>query len=319
MGSTTRWTTRATVAVVVTAPIVTIPVSAEASPASVPAVAAPPASAAAGPRGVAAKSAYLFDSGTRKTRWSRAADTRRPIGSITKVMTAMVVIRAGKLDRKITVKKKHVDYVSRSDGSRAWLRVGDRLTVRQLLNALMLPSGCDAAYVLADAYGPGWKGFVAKMNKTARQLKMTRTKYANFDGLPWPSGTATNSTTRDQVKLADYAMKNKEFRAIVARRSYSLKAGGGHGAYRWTNTNRLLSSYRGTIGIKTGKTDLAGYSLMFAARRGKRTLIGVVLNSSTTREQARFTDAMKMLNWGFGVRTTGVLTVAPVPPGANVD
>ncbi|MFI0445086.1 D-alanyl-D-alanine carboxypeptidase family protein [Actinomadura sp. 6N118] len=316
MGSTMRWTTRAAVAVVVTVPMVTIPVSAEATPST---TAEPSASAAAGPRGVAAKSAYLFDSGARKTRWSRAADTRRPIASITKMMTAMVVIRAGKLDRKLTVKKKHIDYVNKNGASRAWLRVGDKLTVRQLLNAMLLPSGCDAAYVLADAYGPGWKGFVTKMNKTARQLKMTRTKYANFDGLPWPSGTATSSTARDQVKLADYAMKNKEFRAIAARKTYPLKAGGGHGTYRWTNTNRLLNSYRGAIGIKTGTTDLAGYSLMFAARRGKRTLIGVVLNSSKTKEQVRFTDAMKMLNWGFGVRATGVLTVAPVVPGANVD
>ncbi|MFP3967930.1 serine hydrolase [Actinomadura fulvescens] len=310
---TARWTTRTTIAAVVTAPLVTIPVTAQAAPAP------PPASTAAGPRGVAAKSAYLFDSGTRKTRWSRAADTRRPIASLTKVMTAMVVIRAGRLDRKITVRKKHVDYVRKTDATRAWLRVGDKLTVRQLLNAMMLPSGCDAAYVLADAYGPGWKGFVAKMNKTARQLRMTRTKYANFDGLPWPTGTATGSTARDQIKLAHHAMKNREFRAIVARKSFTLRAGGGHGAYRWTNTNRLLSSYRGTIGIKTGKTDLAGYSLMFAARRGKRTLIGVVLNSSATKEQVRFTDAMRMLNWGFGVRTTGVLKVAPVPPGANID
>ncbi|MFG2000015.1 D-alanyl-D-alanine carboxypeptidase family protein [Spirillospora sp. NPDC048911] len=315
MGSTMRWTTRTTVAVVVTAPLVTIPISAEAAPAAPLA----PASAAAGPAGVAAKSAFLYDSGTRKTRWSRAADTRRPIASITKLMTAMVVIRGGKLDRKITVKKKHIDYVNKNDASRAWLRVGDRLTVRQLLNAMLLPSGCDAAYVLADTYGPGWKGFVAKMNKTARQLKMTRTKYANFDGLPWPSGTATNSTARDQIKLADYAMKNREFRAIVARKSYTLKAGGGHGTYRWTNTNRLLKSYRGAVGIKTGTTDLAGYSLVFSAKRGKRTLIGVVLNSSKTTEQVRFTDAMKMLNWGFGVRATSVLNVAPVEPGANID
>ncbi|MBO2452432.1 D-alanyl-D-alanine carboxypeptidase [Actinomadura barringtoniae] len=297
------------------APALSASASAEAATTPAPAV---PAAAAKGPS-VAARSAYLWDSGAKKTRWTKSPDTRRPVASITKVMTAMVVLRGGHLDRKITVKKKHVDYAKSHGASSAKLRAGDKLTVRQLLNAMMLPSGCDAAYVLADSYGPGWRGFVAKMNKTAKQLKMTRTHYANFDGLPWPSQTSTLSTARDQIKLGHYAMRNKDFRAVVARRSYSLGSGGGHHAYKWTNTNLMIGSYRGTIGIKTGFTDGAGYSLMFAAHRGKRILIGVVLNSSTRNPNARFTDAARLLNWGFGVRTAEVYRVPPVPAGANID
>lgn len=309
MRSSRRWT--CVIATAVTAPLVAVPGTAEA--------AGPSRVAAAGPSGVAAKSAYLFDSTAKKYRWSRAADTRRPIASITKVMTAIVVLRSGRLDRKVTVKQKYIDYAVRQGGSMAKLRAGDKLTVRQLLNGLMLPSGCDAAYMLADVYGPGWRGFVAKMNKTAKSLGMTRTKYANFDGLPWPSATSTSSTARDQAKLGHYAMKRADFRSVVARRTYKLKAGGGHHAYSWINTNRLLGSYKGAIGIKTGTTDAAGYSLMFAAKRGSRTLTGIVLNSSTTTEQVRFTDAARMLNWGFGARSAQILRVPPVPAGANVD
>ncbi|SEF49370.1 D-alanyl-D-alanine carboxypeptidase (penicillin-binding protein 5/6) [Thermomonospora echinospora] len=288
--------------------------------AAAPASPAPPAGAtAAGPSGVQARSALLYEPAKRKIHWHRSGNTKRPIGSITKAMTAVVVLRAGNLDRKITIKQKYIDYAVRHGGSMANLRPGDKLTARQLLRALMLPSGCDAAYALADVYGPGWRGFVKKMNTTARQLNMGRTHYANFDGLPWPTATAGYSTALDQTKLANYAMKRADFRKVVGTRTYSLAAGGGHRSYTWHNTNRLLGSYRGAAGVKTGYTSAAGYSLMFAATRGKRTLVGVVLNSSTTDSTARFTDASKVLNWGFGVRSTEQLVLAPMPPGANVD
>ncbi|MBW8480944.1 D-alanyl-D-alanine carboxypeptidase family protein [Actinomadura parmotrematis] len=284
---------------------------------AVPALAAD--AAAAGPSGVNAKSAILFDSGTRKVKWGRAVDTKRPIGSITKLMTAVVVVRAGGLDRKITVKQKYIDYAVRHGGSMAKLRAGDKLTARQLLNGLLLPSGCDAAYALADVYGPGWRGFVAKMNKAAAALKMTRTHYANFDGLPWPSDTATYSTARDLTRLGYYAMTKADIRAVVARRTYTLPSGGGHHAYSWLTTNRLIGSYKGAIGVKTGHTNASGYSLLFSAKRGSKTYLGVVLNSSTTSEAARFTDAAKVLNWGFGVKAAAAYTPPAVVSGANVD
>ncbi|WP_067463002.1 D-alanyl-D-alanine carboxypeptidase family protein [Actinomadura macra] len=300
---------------VAAAPLVAVPAGLPA-----PSLAAPTANAAvAGPAGVGAKSAFLYDDGAKKTKWSRAATTKRPIASITKVMTALVVLRAGKLDRTVTVKQKHIDYAVRQGGSMANLRAGDKLTVRQLLNGLLLPSGCDVAYLLADLYGPGWRGFVTKMNKTAAQLGMKSTKYANFDGLPWPSATSTYSTAYDQTRLAHFALMRADFRAIVARSSYKLAKNKTHNAYSWTNTNRLLGSYKGAAGIKTGTTDAAGYSLMFSARRGTRTLVGIVLNSSTTNETARFTDAARMLDWGFGAKSAGILRVPPVPAGANVD
>ncbi|GAA2164549.1 D-alanyl-D-alanine carboxypeptidase family protein [Actinomadura napierensis] len=294
-----------------------LPLAAVPSLMAAPAPARAAARPAAGPTGVGARSALLYDVTAGTTAWSRAADTERPIASITKVMTAVVVLHEGGLGRKVTIKRKYLTYARKHDGSTAALHAGDKLTVRQLLNALLLPSGCDAAYALADTYGPGKKRFIAKMNDAARELGLAHTTYANFDGLPWPTATSTRSTARDQVRLAGYAMDDAVFRGTVARRTYKLTRTKAHHAYTWTNTNRLLGSYKGAAGIKTGTTDAAGYSLLFAARRGGHAFTGIVLNSSTTDERARFTDAARMLDWAFG--TTDTYRVPPAPTNTPTD
>ena len=169
-------------------------------------VRAPPAGAAvarpgaggprAAPAGVTAVAADLVDTTTGAALWSRLLNRRRPIASITKVMTALVVIRAGHLERPIRVTARAVAYARDHDAGSAGLHAGDVLTARQLLEGLLLPSGADAAYALATAYGPGWHAFVAKMNDTARRLGMTGTHFANFDGLPWPAEWSTYATPR---------------------------------------------------------------------------------------------------------------------------
>ncbi|WP_433330899.1 D-alanyl-D-alanine carboxypeptidase family protein [Spirillospora sp. CA-294931] len=253
-------------------------------------------SAATGPPRIRARSAYLADADTGRTLWRRGAHTRRPIGSITKVMTALVVIRSGRLDRRIRIRPRHTAYAAARNGSVARLRPGDRLTARELLSAMLLPSGCDAAAALADTYGPGHKRFVRKMNRTARALGMTRTRYTDVAGLPQSPGL---STVRDQVTLGRYALRYAEFRNVVSRSRHALRRTRGHHKYVWRNTNILLGDYRGMIGIKSGYTRAAGYSFLFAARRNGRTLVGAVLNSSRTRPHSRFTDATRLLNWGF--------------------
>jgi serine-type D-Ala-D-Ala carboxypeptidase (penicillin-binding protein 5/6) len=260
-----------------------------------------PAAAAAptGPAHVTAAAAELVDLTTGKTLWARNFQVKRPIASITKVMTAYVVIEAGQLNRKIRVTAAAEDYGQQYDPSEAGLVPGDVLTTRQVLEALLLPSGDDAAYLLATTYGPGWPAFVRKMNAAARKLGLTRTHYANFDGLPWPSEYSTYSTAHDLILLAEAAMKLPAFRQIVAQRYHSIAATSQHHHYYWTNTNLLLGSYRGAIGIKTGFTQGAGYCLLFAAQKGKTELIGVVLDSTRTDPQERFTGAATMLTWGF--------------------
>lgn len=257
--------------------------------------------AASRPHHVEARGADLVNAGDGRRLWSRKLNRRRPMGSITKVMTALVVIRAGHLGRHIRITGGIPAYIRRHpDASSAGLQAGDVLTVRQLLNAMLLPSGCDAALALAKAYGPGRHAFVGAMNATAQRLGMRRTRFSNFDGLPLPTEQSTYSTPRNLITLGRAAMKLAAFRRIAGHRSRRLVATAAHHAYFWQNTNLLLRSYPGAFGIKTGSTDAAGYCLLFEAAHHGRTLIGVVLHSSGTDPFTRFRAAARLLNWGFG-------------------
>ncbi|MEV6315307.1 serine hydrolase [Streptomyces sp. NPDC051776] len=275
------------------------------------------AQAAAGPSGITAKGAYLLDSGPNKKLWSKSADTRRQMASTTKIMTAMVVLdtRGVDLDRKVTVKQAYRDYVAREGASTADLKTGDKLKVRQILYGLMLPSGCDAALALADTFGTGstrkkrTKSFISKMNKKADELGMSKTDFDSFDGI---SPTGKNlSTPRDMAKLARHAMKNSTFSGVVKAASTKQKATNGR-TYTWYNTNQLLGSYNGAIGIKTGTGTAAGPCLVFAAQRGGRTIVGVVLNDAN-----RYTDARKMLDWAYGTHTA--MKLRQLPKSAQRD
>ncbi len=260
--------------------------------------AAPTALAASGPAGVAAPWAELVNATTGKVLWSRSPNGERPMGSITKVMTAYVVLEAGHLNRLITVPEGIVRYDT--GASTAGLIPGEKYTALQLLYAMLIPSGCDAAYTLANAYGPGLGNFMAKMNATARRLGMGRIHFTDPSGLPNPTGYSTYSSPNDLVSLGRDAMKLAVFRQIVALRTYHLAASGTHRAHTWTNYNSLLRTYPGAIGIKTGQTVAAGACVLFEARRGSTVLIGVVLHSAVwTNLGAALSDATKMLNWGF--------------------
>jgi len=270
-------------------------------------------STAGRPHHVEARGADLMNAGDGRRLWSRKLNRRRPMGSITKVMTALIVIRAGHLGRHIRISGAIPAYMRRHrDASSAGLRAGDVLTVRQLLNAMLLPSGCDAALALAKAYGPGRHAFVREMNATAQRLGMRRTRFSNFDGLPLPTEHSTYSTPRNLITLGRAAMKLAAFRRIAGHRSRRLAATAAHHAYFWQNTNLLLRSYPGAFGIKTGSTDAAGYCLLFEAAYHGRTLIGVVLHSSGTNPFTRFRAAARLLNWGFGASI--VLPHRPVRP-----
>jgi D-alanyl-D-alanine carboxypeptidase (penicillin-binding protein 5/6) len=259
---------------------------------------------ASAPSGVAAPWAELANAATGADLWSRDSTAERPMGSIAKVMTAYVVIEAGGLNRVFTVPKGITGYDDKYGASTAGLVPGNRYTALQLLYALLIPSGCDAAYTLADMYGPGTNQFIAKMNATAKKLGLTKTHFTDFSGLPDPTEYSTYSSARDLISLGRDAMTLAVFRQIVALKTYHLAADPWHGAHTWTNYNSLLWTYSGAIGIKTGQTAAAGACLLFEARRGSKTLIGVVLHSSmssmssTSLTQA-FSDATKMLNWGF--------------------
>jgi serine-type D-Ala-D-Ala carboxypeptidase (penicillin-binding protein 5/6) len=258
---------------------------------------------ASAPQKVKATGGALADAGTDKLLWSRQLDTERPIGSIAKVMTALVVLQSGDLNRQIRIPKAVLQYVAKYQGESAGLRPGDVLTTSELLEALLLQSACDAAYVLAMTYGPGMPGFLAKMNATALQLGMTHTHFTSPDGLPYPTEYSTYSTPADLVTLGLAAMQLPVFRSMVDQRFYNLaKIRGLHHAYWWGNTNGLIGSYQGAVGIKTGYTDAAKHCLLFEAVRHGTTLIGVVLGSPDTGPAAGAQAAASLLNWGFGLK-----------------
>jgi D-alanyl-D-alanine carboxypeptidase (penicillin-binding protein 5/6) len=243
----------------------------------------------------------LVDLSTGTLLWSQDADVPRPMGSITKVMTALVVLQAGHLGQEITVTKAAVRYAQRDGASSAGLLAGDVLTVQQLLEAMLLPSGCDAAYLLANAYGPGVPAFIAKMNAMAKALDMTSTHFSWFDGMPYPTEYSTYSSPTDLIRLGVAAMRSAVFRGIVGQRSYYLPATSQHHSYLWDTTNALIRSYPGAVGIKTGDTNAAGNCLLFGAVRDQGTLIGVVLHARpTSNPGSAIIAGAQVLTWGYG-------------------
>ncbi|MFJ3309317.1 D-alanyl-D-alanine carboxypeptidase family protein [Streptomyces sp. NPDC086549] len=280
--------------------------------AAAPAQAAPSAPQAPSAPSVSAQGAYAMNAATGRTLFGKGADTQLRTGSTTKIMTALVVLSQQhlNLDRKVKIKKEYTDYVidpvtHTQRYSSANLILGDSMKVKDLLYGLLLPSGCDAAYALADTYGSGsttaqrTKSFIAKMNSKARELGMTNTHFDSFDGV---SNGRNLASSRDLAKLAVVALKNKTFKKVVGTKEYddmqSYQPGGGtHAMAPWKNSNKLLSSYRGAIGVKTGSGPEAKFCLVFAATRGNRTVVGTILADTSADE--RFKDAKKILDYGF--------------------
>ncbi len=254
---------------------------------------------------IVAKGGFVMNSGTGKALYSKTADTRRSTGSTTKIMTALVVLKQKNVNLKsqVTIQKAYSDYIVSKNASSARLIVGDKVTVGQLLYGLMLPSGCDAAYALADKFGTGKtrdarvKSFIGKMNATAKSLKLKNTNFDSFDGI---GGGKNYSTPRDLTIIAREAMKNSTFRTVVKTKSTKQTVtmkNGGKRVMSWANTNKMLSSYSGAIGVKTGSGPTAKYCLVFAATRNGKTVIGTVLTS--TNESTRTADAKKLMDYGF--------------------
>lgn len=236
---------------------------------------------------VTARSALLA-SGDGAILWSRKADQKRAMASITKIMTAVVALEEGNLDERVEVPRSSA-FVGEST---AYLRPGDTLTLRDLLKALLVKSGNDAAIAVAVHIAGGEDAFVAKMNAKAAELGLVDTHFANAHGLDEPGH---HTTAQDLSVLARYAMANPEFRRIVGAKEVKIKVDGRTETLE--NTNLLIGNYRGVTGIKTGFTDDAGYCVIDSAERDGVTLYAVVLG--TKGELQRFRDARELLDWGF--------------------
>jgi serine-type D-Ala-D-Ala carboxypeptidase (penicillin-binding protein 5/6) len=170
------------------------------------------------------------------------------------------------------------------------LRAGERLTVRDLLAAVLIQSANDAAFALAGHAGPGGlRGFIRLMNAEARELGLGDTHFVRPDGLDTPGHY---STARDVLALARAAMRRPLIRQLVRRTGGRIA--GGRELFAW---NDLLGDYAGLIGVKTGHTDQAGWSQVAAARRDGTVIYAVILGSPSRAE--RNADLAELLDWGF--------------------
>jgi serine-type D-Ala-D-Ala carboxypeptidase (penicillin-binding protein 5/6) len=282
------------------------PVVVESSPTAIPATPTPrptpqPILTVRGtPPAISASAFYLVDMETDHVLASQNDVKPVPMASTTKIMTALIAIESGDLNQPVTIQQDSLERIAEG-GSSAGLRVGDTLSLHDMLYALMLPSGDDAAVAIADTLAGSPQAFVQRMNLFAYHLRLFQTHYANPDGLSLtPEEDLQHYTTaNDLSRLAEYALRIPFFAQVVHTEHYVVLASAAHARYDWTNTNTLLGSYTGMLGVKTGFTYAAGYCLVFAAERNGHMLLGVVLHSAS--EEQRVQDAVALLNWGFAL------------------
>jgi D-alanyl-D-alanine carboxypeptidase (penicillin-binding protein 5/6) len=247
---------------------------------------APPAAVAA-PPAIGAPSAIVIDAKTGERIYARAPNARRSIASTTKLMTALITLERTRPTQVFTAPA----YPGGAGESTVGLRSGERLTVRDLLRALMLPSANDAAYDLAVNIGGSQAGFVRIMNAHARDLGLDGTHYSTPIGLDDPGNY---STATDLARLAARLTQNRMLARIVNRSSAVLRSGAR--VRRVINRNRLVSRFEFIDGVKTGHTSGAGYVLVGAAHGHGAKVISVVLG--TPSEAARDADSLALLRYG---------------------
>ena len=235
------------------------------------------------PPQVSAKSAALLDGMTGECLYEKNGDQRALIASTTKIMTGLLVCEAGDLDRTVTVPET----AAGTEGSSMYLKSGETLTRRELLYGMMLHSGNDAALTLAISVSGSEAAFVRQMNRRACALNLTQTHFANPHGLD--SGE-NYSTALDLARLAQAALQNEQFRAVVSTKTITCAG------RTLTNHNKLLWRYDGCIGVKTGYTRHAGRILVSAAERGGRMLIAVTISDPDD-----WRDHVSLLDYGFAV------------------
>jgi len=228
------------------------------------------------------RSGLLFDLDSGEILWSRKPDRRRPIASITKMMTALLVVERLPEGSKVKVTKEALKYQGSGVGV---LPKGRRVGLQAMLYGLMLASGNDAAIALSQRVSGTLKGFVSQMNAKARAMHLGCTRFTRPDGF---EDKGNYSCAYDLAALAKVVLANRRLRRIVRRRAVVLPFPVKGGKLYLYNHNPLLKTgYRGTIGVKTGFTDAAGHSLVAAVRRNGHTLGVVLLHSPNINKQAR--------------------------------
>jgi serine-type D-Ala-D-Ala carboxypeptidase (penicillin-binding protein 5/6) len=237
------------------------------------------------------RSGVLFDLDTGEVLWRRLPDRVLPIASLTKMMTALIVVQRSKPSDKVRVTKEALAYKGSAVGI---LPKGKRIKLETMLNGLLLPSGNDAAIALAQRMSGTVQRFVTRMNEKARQLGLACTRFSSPDGF---EDKGNHSCATDLAALARAVLDQPRLARIVRRRRavlpFPIKGGR---LYLFNNNPLLRTGYPGAIGVKTGYTDAAGRCLVAAAERHGRRLGVVLLHSPDPGKQAR-----QLLDRGFAL------------------
>ncbi len=237
------------------------------------------------------KSAILIEPETGRVIYEKSPDERLPEASITKVMTMLLVFEAldsGRISMDDTVTCS--DYAASMGGSQIWLEPGEQMTVYELIKAAMVGSANDASVALAEHVAGSHESFVALMNDRAEKLNMENTAYKNCTGLD-AEGHFTSA--RDIALVSAELLKHDKVQDFSTIWMDSMRGG----KLELVNTNKLVHTYDGAIGLKTGTTSQAGCCVSAAAKRDGMCLIAVVMGAPNSA--GRFSDARKLLDFGF--------------------
>ncbi len=236
---------------------------------------------------VSAKAAIVIDSATGRVIFSKNADEKLPMASTTKITTAITAIENGNLSDVVTVSAN----AAGTEGSSVWLQAGEKLTLEDLLYALMLESGNDAAVAIAEHVGGDVPAFLSMMNETAVSAGAKSTNCVTPNGL---DDEFHYTTAYDLAMISAYAMKSAYFREIVSCYKATIPWEGKEWDRQLVNHNKLLTMYDGATGIKTGFTKKSGRCLVSSAEKDGWEIIAVTLNAPDD-----WNDHINMLNYAF--------------------
>ncbi|HAB00886.1 MAG TPA: D-alanyl-D-alanine carboxypeptidase [Ruminococcaceae bacterium] len=240
---------------------------------------------------IKAKSYLLMEASSGKVLAEKNADEPMQPASITKIMSLLLTMEAldeGKIHLDDTVTCS--EHANSMGGSQIWLKVGETMTVNELLKAAAISSANDATVALAEHVAGSEEGFVRLMNERAKELGMENTTFVNCTGFDDPNH---RTSARDIALMSRELLKHEKIFDYTTVWMDSLR----DGETQLVNTNKLIRFYKGANGLKTGTTDGAGYCLAAAAKRDGMQLIAVNLGSTTTDD--RFFSARKLLDYGF--------------------
>lgn len=245
---------------------------------------------------IEAQAAIVMDYYTGAVLYSKSADAQMYPASITKIMTALLACENNSLDEIVTVSENAVYNIS-EDSSRAWLEVGESLTMEQMLLCIMLQSANDAAYAVAEHTSGSMKKFVELMNQRAREIGCTGTHFNNPHGL---HSENHYTTARDMALIAKTAWRNTRFRRFASTVTCEIPPTELFQETRsYLNNHKMMKTeeyeYPGVLGGKTGFTDQAGNTLVTVARKNSMALIVVVLNGIN----GAYSDTAALLDYGF--------------------